>query len=133
MSSNKISDITELFFHDLKQYNSTNFRTIRSADLRDEDPAVYKSFSSVVTRFFIFKERHPEISDNDMRILFFRLRIDMIARYFSEYPASSIEDLVPFQNELRRYVDKGKEGVENESDAASIQNTELASVTTVLI
>lgn len=133
MSSNKISDITELFFHDLKQYNSTNFRTIRLADLSKEDATVYKSFSSVVTRFFIFKERHPEISDNDMRILFFRLRIDMIARYFSEYPASSVEDLVPFQNELRRYVDKGKEEAENGSDATPIQDTELASVAAVLV
>lgn len=133
MSSNKISDISELFFHDLKQYNSTNFRTIRLADLSKEDATVYKSFSSVVTRFFIFKERHPEISDNDMRILFFRLRIDMIARYFSEYPVSSVEDLIPFQNELRRYVDKDKEGLEDESDAASVHDTEPASIVAVLV
>ena len=130
-----ISDITELFFHDLKQYNSTNFRTIKSADLSKEDATVYKSFSSVVTRFFIFKERHPEISDHDMRILFFRLRIDMIARYFSEYPVSSVDDLRPFQNELIRYIDKykDKEDVDHGSNSTPIPNKELTSVTSMLI
>ena len=36
------------------------------------------------------------------------LKIDMIARYFSEYPASKIENLQPFQDELKRYVERNK-------------------------
>lgn len=103
MSSNS-QELVQTFFHDLKQYNATNFRTIEKADLSKEDATVHKSCSSVVTRYFIFRERHPEISESDMRMLYFKLRIDMIARYFSEYPAASLEDLKPFQSELRRYV-----------------------------
>jgi len=105
MISNSCADLTSLFFRDLKKYNSTNFRTIRVSELSD-DPKLNKSFSSVVTRYFIFKERHPEISDTEMRMLYFKLRIDMIARYFSEYPSSSIEDLRPFKMELVRYSSK---------------------------
>ena len=107
MNSNELVD---LFFRDLKKYNSTNFRSIRDIDINNlEDVTVLKSCSSVVTRYFIFRERHPEISESDMKILYFRLRIDMIARYFSEYPAASIEDLKPFQAELRRYVTDEKQ------------------------
>lgn len=40
-----------------------------------------------------------------MKMLYFKLRIDMVARFFSEYPAGNIEDLRPFQQELRRYIE----------------------------
>lgn len=105
MNSN---DLIKLFFHDLKEYNNTNFKTIEKADLSKEDPKLFKSCSSVVTRYFIFQERHPEISEIDMKMLYFRLRIDMIARYFSEYPASNIDDLKPFQRELQLYIEDEK-------------------------
>ena len=106
MNSNELVD---LFFRDLKKYNSTNFRSIRDIDINNlEDVTVLKSCSSVVTRYFIFRERHPEISESDMKILYFRLRIDMIARYFSEYPAANISDLLPFQQELKRFVESEK-------------------------
>ena len=95
---------TQLFFKDLRSYNSTNFRTIEKADLSSDNPTVHKAFSSVVTRYFIFSERHPEISDSDRRILYFKLKIDMIARYFSEYPDVDTELLKPFQIELRQHV-----------------------------
>lgn len=98
-------ELCDLFFHDLKQYNSTNFKTISRIDLTTIEPTVLKSCSSVVTRFFIFQEKHPEVSEADMKMLYFKLRIDMVARFFSEYPAGNIEDLKPFQQELCRYVE----------------------------
>lgn len=104
----QVNDLINLFFKELKQYNSTNFHTIERADLSQDNAVVHKSCSSVVTRFFIFKEKHPEISDAEFKVLYFKLRIDMIARYFAEYPASSLEDLKPFQEELRRYVEETK-------------------------
>ena len=107
MSSN--SELIEMFFRELKQYNSTNFKSIEKADINDEDPKVFKSCSSVVTRYFIFKERHPEIPESDMNRLYYKLRIDMIARYFSEYPAADISDLIPFQKELIRFTEGEKE------------------------
>lgn len=107
MSSN--SELIDLFFRELKQYNSTNFKSIEKADLNNEDSKVFKSCSSVVTRYFIFKERHPEIPEPDMNRLYYKLRIDMIARYFSEYPAADISDLIPFQRELIRFTEGEKE------------------------
>ena len=104
------NDITHLFFKDLKNYNSTNFKTIEKADLSKDNPTVHKAFSSVVTRYFIFCERHPEISDVDKRILFFKLKIDMLARYFSNYPDVDTEELKAFQLELRNYMKEVKSG-----------------------
>ncbi len=101
-------ELVSLFFKDLKQYNSNNFRIIANADLSQNSPIVYKSCSSVVTRYFIFQERHPEISEADMKILYFKLRIDMIARYFSEYPVANSEDLKPFQRELMLFIEDEK-------------------------
>lgn len=106
-------ELVNMFFHDLKQYNSTNFRTIEKADLSEECPTVYKAFSSVVTRYFIFCERHPELTDTSKRILFFKLKIDLIARYFSEYPDTNIDQLKAFQIELRNYLRDAKGGVED--------------------
>lgn len=97
-------ELTNLFFKDLKSYNSTNFRTIQHADLSKQNATVHKAFSSVVTRYFIFAERHPEISDSDRRILYFKLKIDMIARYFSDYPDVNLDLLKAFQLELQQYV-----------------------------
>lgn len=108
MASNK--QLSNLFFHDLKQYNSTNFRTILKADLGRNDATIHKAFSSVVTRYFIFCERHPEINDMDKRILYFKLKIDMVARFFSNYPDVTIDELRPFQLELINYVKDVKEG-----------------------
>lgn len=105
-------EVVNLFFHDLKQYNSTNFRTLEYAKLDEEDTAtIHKAFSSVVTRYFIFSERHPEISDAEKRILYFKLKIDMIARYFSEYPDVNIDFLRAFQLELQQYVKDTRGGV----------------------
>lgn len=103
MASN-LSEIYRTFFRDLKDYNSTNFRTIEHASLENEDAVTHKAFSSVVTRYFIFAERHPEIDDVSKRILYYKLKIDMIARYFSEYPDINLELLRPFQLELLEYV-----------------------------
>ena len=111
-------ELTKLFFKDLRNYNSSNFRTIEKADLSTDDPVVHKAFSSVVTRYFIFAERHPEISKEDKRILYFKLKIDMIATYFSEYPDVNLDLLKPFQLELKRYVRESKGGNSDESNGA---------------
>ena len=110
-------ELTQTFFHDLKQYNSTNFRTILKADLSKEDATVHKAFSSVVTRYFIFSERHPEVTDTDKRILYFKLKIDMIARYFSNYPDVSLDELKPFQLELKNYVKENRGEEDGEATA----------------
>lgn len=112
-------ELTATFFKDLKQYNTTNFRTIERADLTKYDATAHKAFSSVVTRYFIFCERHPEISDVDKRILYFKLKIDMIARYFSEYPDTNVELLRAFQLELLQHI-KDSRGCEEDVSAAAV-------------
>lgn len=107
---------TDLLFSDLKKYNERNFKSIEKADLSFEDPNVLKAFSSIITRYFIFADKHPEITDRDMRVIYFRLSIDKIAKYFSEYPVANIEDLKPFQVELQRYVKTVKHSEEDIHD-----------------
>ena len=108
-------ELTQLFFSDIKKYNSSNFRTIEKAELIQDDPTVHKAFSSVVTRYFIFAERHPEISQEERRILYFKLKIDMIAEYFSQYPDVNLDLLKPFQLELKKYVRETKGSSQDES------------------
>lgn len=114
MTSN--SELVSIFFHDLKEYNGNNFRMIAKYDLSTEDPRVLKSCSSVVTRYFIFKERHPEISEQDMKVLYYKLGIDMIARYFSEYPKACVDDLKPFQQQLICYIERDKRDRKDRGD-----------------
>ena len=98
------SELCDLMFHDLKKYNERNFKAIEKADLSYENPDVLKAFSSIITRYFIFADRHPEIPERDVRMVYFKLSIDKVARYFSEYPVASMDDLKPFQLELQRYA-----------------------------
>ena len=108
------NELINLFFSDLKRYNSSNFKTREKADLAvdGDSPMVRKSFSSVITRYFIFREKHPEITDEENRILYYKLKLDLVAKYFSEYPETSTGNLVAFQIELRNYVKEHHEVLE---------------------
>ena len=130
-------ELTNMFFSDLKRYNTSNFRAIERADLSVEDAAVHKAFSSVVTRYFIFKEKHPEVSDVEHRMLYFKLKLDMVASYFSEYPETTTDNLVAFQLELKKFVKENrhtsnKEGEsENDGSQTSIPDIKLESDNTM--
>lgn len=102
------NELTQMFFKDLKNFNATNFKTIAKADLSVQDATVHKAFSSVVTRYFIFKERHPEVSEQEHKILYYKLKLDMIASYFSEYPDTTTDNLVAFQLELKKYIKESR-------------------------
>nr|DAJ50899.1 MAG TPA: hypothetical protein [Caudoviricetes sp.] len=117
ISSNQL---VQMFFKDLKQYNATNFKTIAKADLSKDSATVHKAFSSVVTRYFIFKERHPEISEVEHNILYFKLKLDLIARYFTEYPDTTTDNLVAFQLELKNYLKETKGGETDGQDTPQI-------------
>ena len=130
-------ELTNLFFSDLHHYNTTNFKTIAKADLTKQDAVVHKAFSSVVTRYFIFKEKHPEVSEVEHKMLYFKLKLDMIAAYFSEFPDTTTDNLVAFQLELKKYIrdsklnlDCNEEELNNESNS-SISNIGLESDNTV--
>lgn len=117
-----------MFFSDLKHYNGTNFKAIAKADLSKQDAAVHKAFSSVLTRYFIFKEKHPEVSDMEHRMLYFKLKLDMIASYFSEYPETTTDNLVAFQLELKRYVKESRSNNEAEGAQTDESNTSLPNI-----
>lgn len=97
------NELVQLFFKDLHSYNATNYKSILRADLSKQDAAVHKAFSSVVTRYFIFKEKHPEVTEQENKILYFKLKLDLIAKYFSEYPDTTTDNLIAFQLELKNY------------------------------
>ena len=63
------SQLVDLFFTELHSYNTSNFKALETADLSIQDAAVYKAFSSVITRYFIFKEKHPEIPESMLNFL----------------------------------------------------------------
>lgn len=113
------NELINVFFGDLKKYNTSNFKTLEKADLsKDGDsPMVRKAFSSVITRYFIFREKHPEISDEENKILYFKLKLDLVAKYFSEYPETSTDNLVAFQIELKNYV---REHHDTEPDTVAV-------------
>lgn len=112
-------ELTELFFADLRKYNSSNFRTIANADLSTKDAVVHKAFSSVVTRYFIFREKHPEVTEEEHKILYFKLKLDLVARYFSEYPETTTDNLVAFQLELRHYLADRRIALQDLNEEAS--------------
>ena len=97
-------ELTNLFFRDLKTFNATNFKTIERADLSKQDATVHKAFSSVITRYFIFREKHPEVTDVEHKILYFKLKLDLIANYFA------------FQLELKQYVKETRRNSNNQGD-----------------
>ena len=118
------TDMANLFFSELKKFNSTNFKTLEKADLSVEDATVHKAFSSVVTRYFIFREKHPELSEVEHRILYFKLKLDLISRYFSEYPDTNPSLLQAFQLELQKYVkdsQKAQKGDDGDESTTSVQ------------
>lgn len=115
-SRGNINAMRDMFFSDLKQYNSTNFKTLARADLSKDSASVHKAFSSVVTRYFIFREKHAEeFTEAEFNMLYFKLRIDMISTYFSEYPSATTESLVAFQTDLKSFIKRNNK--EETSDA----------------
>lgn len=119
-------ELTETFFSDLRNYNSSNFKTIEKADLSVENAIVHKSFSSVITRYFIFREKHPEITDVENKVLYFKLGLDKIAQYFSEYPDTSTDNLVSFQIELRNYVKEHREAIPSPKKVEETKEEQVA-------
>lgn len=106
----KIEELEELFFRDLKSYNSTNFKSLIRSDLSKNSASVHKAFSSVVTRYFIFREKHAdELTETEFNMLYFKLKIDLISQYFADYPNSNLESLRDFQQTIRLYENKWKE------------------------
>ncbi len=103
------SNVRDMFFKELKEYNPTNFRAILRSDLSNPGPGIYKTFSSVVTRYFIFCEHHPEVDPVTLRILFFDVGIDTIAAYFAAYDNSDLTNLIEFQNKLIDFCNRSKE------------------------
>lgn len=101
-------ELTDCFFSDLHSYNNRNFKTIATADLSVQDATTHKAFSSAITRYFIFREKHPEISEEEFKILYFVLSLDLVATYFAEYPDTTLDNLVAFQLHVKNYVKEQK-------------------------
>lgn len=141
-------NISSIFFKDLKSYNKTTFRCLKNCVLDTPSPEVLKAFSSVITRYYIFCEKHPEIPEVDKRILYFKVKIDLIARFFANFPSSKLDELKPFQDDLLNYVVANSQqndiieddneqqisiGGDLTNDATEIPNIELGSTAPVQV
>ena len=62
MKSSNIEKLEWQFFSELKKYNYTNYMDLKRADLTQDNAKVHKAFSSTVTRYFIFREKHADNS-----------------------------------------------------------------------
>jgi len=124
-------ELTTLFFRDLKTFNATNFKTIERADLSKQDATVHKAFSSVITRYFIFREKHPEVTDVEHKILYFKLKLDLIANYFAEFPDVSTDNLVAFQLELKQYVKETRRGGNQGDDTDGNSNEQESALSDI--
>ena len=134
MKSSK--ELTECFFKDLRRFNATNFKTIAKADLSKQDATVHKSFSSVITRYFIFREKHPEVTEQEFKMLYFALSLDLVATYFPDYPSTSTDNLVAFQLHLKKYVKEHRKDIEEEETSekeSSVSNIGLESNNSVQV
>lgn len=103
--------LTSLFFTDLKKYNATCFKKLTSDESVMTNSDILKAYSSVITRYFIFVEKHPELTVSECRILYYKLKIDMISKFFYEYPETNLDYLNGFKEELETYL---KSKVESE-------------------
>lgn len=121
-------ELTELFFSELRHYNQPNFKAIARADLSKQDATVHKAFSSVITRYFIFREKHPEVSEVEHKMLYFKLKLDMIADYFSQYPDTTTDNLVAFQIELKKYIKEHRNQSKNKEDDENAENTSISDI-----
>jgi hypothetical protein len=112
--------LQDLFFKELKKYNSTNFRDICKANLESTDEEEFdqtcKAFSSAITRYNIFKQKHPEIDRSLMLMLYYKLKLDVIAKYFTVYPDSPVKYFEGFQQDVKSYNDKVTEVSKDEED-----------------
>ena len=54
-------------------------------------------------------------------MLYYKLKIDMVALFFSSYPDVDIQLLIPFQLELKRYTVDNKEA-EDEYSSPEVQH-----------
>lgn len=113
MNSNELE---KAFFTELRQYNISNFKTLLTIDLKDPSAngTICKSYSSAITRFFIFKEKHPELTQTETSMLYYKAKLDLVAEYFAQYPDGSTDNLIGFQIELRNFSDNDRSEEENE-------------------
>lgn len=124
-------ELTDCFFCDLKRYNQTNFKAIAKADLSKQDAAVHKAFSSVITRYFIFREKHPEIREDEFKLLYFVLSLDLVAQYFADYPDTTTDNLIAFQLHLKNYIKEKrlhKEGDDDEKGDSDVENSQVPDI-----
>ena len=119
------NELEYMFFDELKTYNQTNFHTLATSDVTQNDGKIRKCYSSVITRYFIFREKHEELSEAELNVLYFKLKLDMIAQYFATYPDSDVGVLVAFQNELKTYVESSKSDSTLDEDEVTEQTAEV--------
>jgi hypothetical protein len=98
-----MNDYSKMFFNMTRGHNSTNWRKLVAA-FQDETPTLnqptWKALSSLVTRYWLFIEKNPDMSESDRHMLYYILGIDRIGKLIATHPRCSDEDFRSLQEQL---------------------------------
>jgi NAD+ kinase len=50
------------------------------------------------------KEKHPEIPREEHNLIYYKLKLDLIGKFFEHYPNASTDNFIAFQIELKSYL-----------------------------
>jgi hypothetical protein len=104
-----MNDYSKMFFDMTRGHNSTNWGKLVVA-IKTETPSLnqptWKALSSLVTRYWLFIEKHPDMSESDCHMLYYILGIDRIGKLISTYPRYSEEDFRSLQEQLRPIIEE---------------------------
>lgn len=89
-----MEDRKSLFLHELFKYNKNNYEQLhKSTNLDELDINVYKAATSLITRYFIWVQNHPELSEDEVNQMFYILSLDEILQAISEFPQIPVDKL----------------------------------------
>jgi hypothetical protein len=94
---------SKMFMNITQHYNSTNWRKLVNC-VKSETPVLdqptWKALTSLSTRYWLFVEKNPEMSESDRHMLYFLIGMDRIGKLMATFPRCSDEDFRSLQEQL---------------------------------
>lgn len=83
LNERKCEFLTELF-----KYNKNNYMQLKRASSEEElDINVFKAATSLITRYFIWIQNHPELPESEIHSMFYVLSLDELLEGIAAFPA----------------------------------------------
>jgi len=104
-----MQDYSKMFMEETRHYNVTNFRRLRSC-LEVPRPVLdqptWKALTSLVTRYWIFAEKHPEMTASDRNMLYFLIGLDRIGKLMACHPRCDDEEFKGLAEQLLSVINE---------------------------